>query len=58
MMIQTTFDKCEHCHKTNVPHNIHYRFCNKCEKTTYHNFQNWKANQNPNQTSCIICGEL
>ena len=58
MIIQTTFDECEYCRGTNIPHKTHYRLCNTCGKKTFHNFLNWKSEQNPQQTSCINCGEL
>ena len=51
-------DECEYCYKTNIPHKIHYRFCNTCGKKTYHSFLNWKTDQDPDQTSCNNCGEL
>jgi len=51
-------DRCNYCNKTNIPHKIHWRYCQECKKYTYFNFQNWKTEQDPQQTSCRICGQL
>jgi len=51
-------EECKHCCKTNIPHELHWRHCEMCEKKQYFSFAHWKSDQHVRQVSCSFCGAL